>query len=174
MATRLDRPAALAFYIALGSAERSYAKVAQEYGVSTVTVAKLGRRENWVEQAKAADEQATKEGVKRAVRSRSERVAATLRFVDDALDKAATRLENETLEIKASDISTLVKTAELLLGEPTDRVQISQLRPMLDAYDTAIERLRSMVGDEAEADKVVAMLDEDLLAVAARSRQTVE
>ncbi len=170
--TRIDWDEAFAFYCNLDKTQRTYRAVAEAFPISEQSVKVRGRTEDWPAAAAEIDRQAAEAAMRKVVKSRSERVAATLKFADDYVDAAAKNLKDGTLDIKASDVPALVKTAELLLGEPTDRVQISQIRPLLDAYDAAIEQLRDITGDDEAADRIVAKLDEELLAVAATARRT--
>ncbi len=167
---RVDWEAAKAFYIALPAEERSYTRISAQFGVSEVSVGKWARRQDWPAQAAEADRKAGEKAVARIVRSRAERIVAYTSLVDDYVDAVAAKLKTDDLDVKAADLPGLVKTAELLLGEPTDRIQVSQLQPLLDSYDRAVERLVELAGDRTEADSVVARLDEDLLAFAARTR----
>lgn len=169
--TRIDWDAALAFYVALGPTERSLQRVADEFPVSLASVKKWAKRKDWHDVAAKADAQAGQVALDRAVRSRSERTEAVLKLVDEYLDQTTEKIKAKGLDIKASDIPHLVKLAELLLGEPTDRIAISQIEPLLDAYDTALDKLRDMASDPAEADRIIGGLDEALLALAATARE---
>lgn len=167
---RLDVPAALAFYVGLGPAERSYLKVSREFQVSLTTIQKWGKRQDWPSKAAAADADASEKGQRQAARSRADRVATTLKFVDDYTDAVKDRLAGNALDVKASDVAALVKLAELLTGEPTDRIQISQLQPLLDSYDLALDQLTILAKDPEKAAAIVRRLDDDLLAFAATAR----
>jgi hypothetical protein len=172
--TRIDWDAALAFYVSLGPQERSFQRVADEFPVSMTTVKKWAKRNEWHRVAAEADAVAGRVALDRAVRTRSERTEAVLKLVDEYLDQTTARIKTKDLNIKASDVPHLVKLAELLLGEPTDRIQISQLEPLLDAYDQALDRLRDMASDREGADRIIEGLDERLLALAAQARQRAE
>lgn len=167
---RVDWDAARAFYLSLAPDERTYRRVVAEYGVSEKTVQKWARRQDWPAQAAALDGQVAAETLDHVRRTRSQRVTVILNLVDDYVDKVKEKLAENSLDVKASDVSALVKTAELLIGEPTDRIQISQLKPLLDAYDRALDELRDLATDPAAAGVIVARLDEELLAVAAQAR----
>lgn len=172
--TRVDWNAARAFYVTLGPEERTYRRVAEEFTVSETTVKKWAKRQKWPDVAAAADEKAGKNALDRAIRTRSERTEAVLKLVDEYVDQTSAKMKSKSLDVKASDIPALVKLAELLLGEPTDRIQISQLEPLLDAYDQALDRLREMASDREQADRIIEGLDERLLALAAQARQRAE
>lgn len=172
--TRVDWDAALAFYVALGPTERSYRMVSERFGVSETTVRKWANRQDWPTVAATTDAEAGRVALDRAVRTRSERTEAVLKLVDEYLDQTTARIKAKDLDIKASDVPHLVKLAELLLGEPTDRIAISQLEPLLDAYDQALDKLRDMASDPEQADRIIGGLDERLLALAAQARQRAE
>jgi hypothetical protein len=165
---RVDWDAARAFYLSLGPEERTYRRVVAEYGVSEKTVQKWAARQDWPAQAAAFDAAVSNETTNRIIRTRAQRVEDTLRYVDRVIDRAAGMVD--TSDVKHSDVAALVKLAELLVGEPTDRIQISQLQPLLDAYDRALDELRDLATDHDRAAQIVKRLDEELLAVAARAR----
>lgn len=129
--TRIDWGAAKAFYIGLPPTERSFARVAREFPVSSKTVRKHAHDDGWIEAAADADRQANEAAIRKAVRSRSERVANSLRFVDDFLDVAKAKLKAGDLDVRASDVPPLVKLAELLEGEATDRIQVGEVRALI-------------------------------------------
>jgi hypothetical protein len=168
---RVDWDAARTFYIALGLDERSYARVAAEFRVSDKTVRKWAHRQDWPAQAREADAAVADAALLYVHKTRSERVSMVLTLVDSYVEKVAAKLKAGDLDVKASDVAALVKVAELLSGEPTDRIQVAQLRPLLDAYDAAIEELRGLSTDRDRADQIVRALDEDLLAFAATTRE---
>lgn len=136
---RADWGAARAFYVCLGPEQRSCRRVAAEFTVSETTVKKWAKRQDWPGVAAKADDEVSRRAMTQVIHTRSERVAAVLRFVDDYVEEVGAKLRSGKLDVKASDVSALVRTAELLVGEPTDSVQISQLRRLLDAYDAALD-----------------------------------
>lgn len=168
---QVDWDAARAYFLSLGPDQRSYVAVAAEYKVSVKTVQKWAKRQQWMAQAASLDAQVSGSTRHLIVRTRAERVHNTLALVDAYLDAVIEKLAAKTLDVKASDVAALVKVSELLIGEPTDRIQVTQLRPLLDAYDAAVDELRSMADDQGRAARVVARLDEELLAFAAQARQ---
>lgn len=170
MARPLDVPSAITFYVGLGPEQRSYRRVATQFSVSETTVKKWARRQGWAEMAAAADRDAAEKGAAKAARSRADRVATTLKFVDDYTDAVNAKLAGNALDVKASDVAALVKLAELLTGEPTDRIQISQLQPLLDSYDLALDQLTILAKDPEKAAAIIRRLDDDLLAFAATAR----
>lgn len=165
-----DWDAARAFYVALGPQERTYRRVAAEFSVSETSVKRWAKRQDWPAVAAAADAQVAEKAMARVVRTRTQRVEKYLGFVDRYVDTADTKLVAGDLEVRAGDLPGLVKTAELLVGEPTDRIQISALQPLLDAYDEALEALRELAPDQGRADAIMGRLDEALLAIAAQHR----
>lgn len=168
---RVDWDAARTFYISLGPETRSYGAVSTEFGVSDTTVRKWAKRQDWPAKAAALDAAAANTAANSVVKTRAERITMVLGLVDRYVTKVNDKLIAGSLDVKASDVAALVKVAELLSGEPTDRVQISQLKPLLDAYDAAIEELRSLSVDPERADEIIRNLDEELLAFAATTRE---
>lgn len=129
--TRVDWGQAKAFYVALSPTERTFAGVAREFRVSSVTVRKHAHADGWVEAAEAADAGAANKALAAAIKTREQRVDAVLRLTDLAVDTAHTKLKADVLDVKLADIPGLVKVSELLLGEATDRVSFAELQEAL-------------------------------------------
>lgn len=127
---RFDHDAALAAYVALGP-QRSFGKIARQFGVSDVTISKVARRDNWDAVAAKTDRDAATKALRAAVKSREDRNLEVLGFVDEYVQTAKKRLANSTLEVRAGDIPGLVKLAELLEGEATERVDVGQVQQVL-------------------------------------------
>ena len=54
-----------------------------------------------------------------------------LTIIDDVIDAFGGKAEQKGKEASASDFAALVKLAELLEGEPTDRVQVGEVQQMI-------------------------------------------
>ncbi|MDQ5841653.1 MAG: phage terminase small subunit-related protein [Chloroflexota bacterium] len=127
---RIDWDKAEAFYLNLDP-PRKIATVARQFGVSGNTVRKWAKRLGWDKKAVALDRKALDQATGQAVRSRAQRVAAALNFTDEFLDAAQAKLAQNKLDVRAGDVPALVKLAELLEGEATDRVQIGEVRVLV-------------------------------------------
>jgi hypothetical protein len=126
---RIDWHAARAAFVA--DPERSFGKVAREFGISQRSVAKHARVEGWEAEADAFDKRIADNALAKVARSREARVAQTLRIVDGILDEFEKDLAALAADAKASDLPGIVKLAELLAGEATERVDPGQVQQVL-------------------------------------------
>jgi hypothetical protein len=118
-------PEGFSFYLALG-AERSYAQVAKEYGVSKQAVTKCARRERWQERLDEIELQARERNDKKAVETLQELNEHQLKLWKLVETRAVQALQNHPLDsgmdgAKALDLAT--KNIRLIRGEPTDRTE---------------------------------------------------
>lgn len=125
-AVGVDWAEAEAFYLAAAPTERTFAHVARRFKVSDVRVGQVARDRRWKEKALEVDRLADEASITLAVRTRSARIKKTLGVIDRMLDRYTANVN--ALELKPSDLPQLVKLAELLVGEPTDRVEVSIVR----------------------------------------------
>lgn len=138
--TRINWGAARARYVALDRHERTYARIAAEFGVSDVSVRKWARREGWAALAASEDAKSANTHLRHAVKTRDARVAATLRIVDGVLDSFVDDLDARAREAKLADLPALVRLAELLEGEATDRVELGEVQLVIQAVMAAAGR----------------------------------
>lgn len=136
MPTRTDWGAALAFYVGLGPQKRSYRLVAEQFGVSETTAKKHGDGrckccKPWQEIAQAIDVEAARKALAGAARTREQRASQVLRLVDNILDGFEAELDAKIADAKVSDLPGIVKLAELLEGEATERVDPGQVQQVL-------------------------------------------
>ena len=130
---RTDWAAALAYWLALPVHERTYSRVATHFRVSPHAVGNHARKHRWEDAAAEVDRQAAAEAVRKARRSRSARIEQALRLVDGTMDFFEEKLPEKAADARLSDLPALVKLAELLEGEATDRVDLGQVRAVLVA-----------------------------------------
>jgi hypothetical protein len=129
------------FWLALDP-PRSYETVARQFGVSGTRVRFVAKRDNWAEPAARIDAEALARVQRRIVLSREQRVAKTLSIVDGALAHFDENLEERVREAKLADVPGLVKLAELLIGEATDRMSFAEVQEALGVViDLAVEFL---------------------------------
>jgi hypothetical protein len=147
----VDWAEAEAFYLAVAPTERTYSKVARQFKVSDVRVGQVARQRGWQAKALEVDRRADEASITLAVRTREQRIKKTLGIIDRMLDRYTTSVN--ALELKPSDLPQLVKLAELLVGEPTDRVEVSVVRRV---FALVIER----AGLYVERDRREAFLEE--------------
>jgi hypothetical protein len=120
---RVDWDEARDFWLALDP-PRPFGTVAERFTVSVQRVRFIAKRESWAELAADVDARTLEQAKQRIVRSRAERVRKTLGIVDGLLDRYDQQLD--VLELKPADLDRLVKLAELLEGEATDRITVGE------------------------------------------------
>lgn len=135
---RIDWDAAFAYFCSDPTV--SYPKVSRQFSVSVTSVGKHARAEKWNERRAKLHEQAANGALQRVRRSREQRVQKVLELVDAAVDGFDARLDAKIAEAKLSDLPALVKLAELLEGEATDRVDIRKVQPVIVAFVTRVAR----------------------------------
>jgi hypothetical protein len=124
---RFDHAQALDVYLALEPPNRTYAAVAREVGCSEQSVRRWARSLKWAEKLRAADERA----MARSLKTREQRVADVLKLTDGLVDHF---LVNQAPKAEAAtflDVERMVKLSELLVGEATDRVSLSEAQSFL-------------------------------------------
>jgi tRNA A37 N6-isopentenylltransferase MiaA len=129
---RIDWAAALAYFLALPPHQRTFASVAARFGVSDTAVRNHARKHGWDAAAAELDRQAAADAMRKARRTRAQRIEQALRLVDGTMDAFEEHLPAKAAEAKISDLPALVKLAELLEGEATDRIDVSQARALVN------------------------------------------
>ena len=140
---------ALAFYVSLG-AERSYQKVAKEYGVTKRAVVNVATRERWQEQVEELERTAredAREKMKSTIEATYEQHMKALRLVFgkgvEALKGMA--IDNPADAMKAIQLS--IRGMRVALGEPTDRTAVSVEETIRREYERWM-----VVGGEVDGD----------------------
>lgn len=153
----LGRPAidwseAFLFYASLPPEQRSYARVAAEFGVSVRTVERHGRVEKWRQRMREIQAQAAREADKKLGRAWAERIADFEKLIEATCISYAQQLSGGRVRVTASDLVGLVKISLQLRGEPSERVELvassdewlalrGQILQALAAYPEAREAL---------------------------------
>lgn len=122
-----DHAAAFAIYLTLEPPNRTYAEVARRMGCSATSVERWARTLKWAEKLQAADERA----MAKSLKTREQRVADVLKLTDGLVDHF---LVNQAPKAEAAtflDVERMVKLSELLVGEATDRVSLSEAQSFL-------------------------------------------
>jgi hypothetical protein len=130
----VDWETAEAFYLGLDPPRRLQ-RVVEKFSVSRVSVGKQAKARKWRDKAAEIDAQVAAGAMRRVRRSRAERVQKVLELVDSVVDGFT---DDRLLEAKVSDLPALVKLAELLEGEATDRVDIRKVQPVIVAFVTRV------------------------------------
>jgi len=144
-------PDAYSYYVELGPT-RSYEAVAKRFGVSKVTVVNHATKERWQERLREAEAKAREQANKKAV--------DTLQEVKDRQLQEARILERRALEAlktlppeKAAKAATMLQIAWrhelLLLGEPTERAELSVEEVTAREIQTLLKRVEVDDGEDA-------------------------
>ena len=116
---------AFAFYVGLG-AERSYQRVAAEFGVSRQAVARRAQRDNWQAEVAKAEEVARQKAEAEALESLANMNARHLRICQVILKKGLDALRH------SGDLSTMEAVRAIAIGLEKEREirQSSDDRPI--------------------------------------------
>jgi len=148
MAGKLAGNGPFTFYAGLGL-ERSYAAVAQQFGVSKRAVVKRAQQERWQERVAELDAKAR--------RLTEQRLEESLQAMDERHLKAARAVQGKALEalrgvpldsamnaVRALDLA--IKQERLIRGEPSERTAVNVEEVIKREYE------RWMVREDAESD----------------------
>lgn len=120
-------PDAFDLYVGLG-ADRSYQRVADEFGVSKRAVTKLAARERWQEHVVALERKAREGTEKRALESLEGMNLRHLKSLKVVQGKALEALRSMPLSTAMEAVRALdmaIRQERLIRGEPSDRTAIS-------------------------------------------------
>lgn len=120
-------PEAFQFYLGLGS-DRSYQRVADQFGFSKRAVTKLAMRERWQERVESLEHKAREGAEQKALESLEAMNLRHLKSLKVVQGKALEALRSMPLAtameaVRALDLS--IRQERLILGEPSDRTAIS-------------------------------------------------
>jgi hypothetical protein len=133
----LDWERAYAFYAALPGERRSYAAVAERFGVSVRTVEKHGRQEGWRQRVRELEAQAAVELDRQLGQARVKQLADVQKLIEASFLSYAQQLRNGDVQIKAADLPRLVKLLVELWQEPLEQV-VSPAAPAPAAAQAAL------------------------------------
>jgi hypothetical protein len=158
---KIDWGKAFAFYAALPPGERGYPAVAHRFPVSLTSVKKHARDEHWRERAAAIDHEAAKQAEKKVGRTRSEQIESTLK-VTDAMRVSYAKQLAEGDRVRGVDLAQMLRVEALLVGEATERVELSELQdrfrlffdqllPLIPAEQTeeALRRIKHLIDPDS-------------------------
>jgi hypothetical protein len=134
----IDWEAAFALYASLPAESRSYAAVADWYGVSRRTVEKHGQIGRWRERVAAIEAEAARQADEQLGRTRAEQLADFHRLIEASCIAYARQLASGQVKVTASDLVGLIKVSLQLHGEPTSRVELVTRSPEWTALRTRI------------------------------------
>jgi len=125
--SRIPAAKAFEFYVGLG-ADRSYQRVADEFGVSKRAVTKLASRERWQQRVLDVERQAREGAEKRALESLEGMNLRHLKSLKIVQGKALEALRSMPLTTAMEAVRALdmaIRQERLIRGEPSDRTAIS-------------------------------------------------
>jgi hypothetical protein len=131
--SRISWDDAFTYYASLPRGRRSFGKVARKFGVSDTAVRNHAGRHGWRDRVAAIDAKTDERIAAKVVRSRSERVADVVNFADLYAQEVLSQLRAGDLPLSAAELVHVVKLAELLSGEATDRIQVHEVRVLVAA-----------------------------------------
>jgi len=120
----IDWEQAFAFYAALSPAERSYAAVAAEFGVSVRTVETHGREEQWKTRLRAIKEETRARTAEALTEARVEEVEKLRRLIDASFVGYAEALRGG-MRMSPADLERLNRLSLALIEEATAPRQTS-------------------------------------------------
>lgn len=129
--TRCDWGAAKARYVELGPDERSFARIAREYRVTSLTVRKHAHRDGWLAAADEADTAAADAALAGAIKTRAQRVQDILKITDGLVDHFIDAAASKAADASYLDLERMMKLAELVEGEATDRISVAEVQSAL-------------------------------------------
>lgn len=140
--TRIDWGVAKARYVALGSDERSYLRIAREFKVSEVTVRKWARRDGWVEAAAKADAESAAKELAKAQRTIEQRNARTVELTEKLRDLAIAKVGVGEVDpnVAVRALPRYVQLEQLIAGEATARVELGDVQAIVTAVFTVAGR----------------------------------
>jgi len=135
--SKIDWDEAFTFYASRGPA-RTYVEVAARFEISEAAVRRRATRDDWRDRVETLDRQAAQVAERTVVRDRAERIADTIRLVDEARVRFERQFEDPHFALTASDFVALVKLEQLLEGKPTERHENSALEGLLGRIRLAV------------------------------------
>jgi hypothetical protein len=120
----IDWEAAFRFFASLPPESRSYAAVAEQFGVSRRTVETHGQRDRWRERLAEIEADAARQADSQLGRARAEQLADFHKLIEASCVTYARQLASGQVRITASDLVGLIKISLQLQGEPTSRVEL--------------------------------------------------
>lgn len=119
-----DREAAFSFWAGLPRQERSYAAVAEKFGVSARTVERYARDGAWKQRLRAIEAAAARQVDDELGSRRAKQLADFQQLIEDSSIEYARQLASGRVRITASDFVGLIKAALLLQGAPAARIEL--------------------------------------------------
>ena len=120
----VDRDQAFQFWASLPVDRRSYAAVAERFGVSPRSVERYAREGRWRERLRSIETGAAARADAKLGRDRAKQLADFQQLIEASCVTYARQLASGQVKITAAEFAGLIKVALLLQGAPTDRVDV--------------------------------------------------
>jgi hypothetical protein len=124
-----DWEGAFQYFAALPPESRTYAVVADHFGVSRRTVETQGRSGRWRERVAAIEAQAAQQADEQLGRARANQLADFHRLIEASFVAYARQLAGGQVRVTASDLVGLIKVSLQLWAEPTAGVELLSKHP---------------------------------------------
>lgn len=137
MSARIPAAEAFEFYVGPGP-DRSYQRIADEFGVSKRAITKLAGRERWQERVLELERQARESAEKRALESLEGMNLRHLKSLKIVQGKALEALRTMPLSTAMEAVRALdmaIRQERLIRGEPSDRTAISVAEVIRREYE---------------------------------------
>jgi hypothetical protein len=135
---RIDWDAAFTYWASMPRAVRSFGKVAKKFEVSDTAVRKAAERDRWLARVSEIDRKASVAVERRVIREHEVRIAETLEIIDGLRQQLRERAKAGDVVIDITDFVQLMKLEQLLEGDPTERIEMTEVRAVvLAVYRTA-------------------------------------
>jgi hypothetical protein len=121
---RVDREAAFQHWASLPIDARSYAVVADKFGISPRTVERYARDGRWRDRLRAIEADAAHRADEQLGRRRARQLADFHQLIEASCVTYARQLATGQVRITAAEFVGLIKVALLLHGAPADRVEL--------------------------------------------------
>lgn len=136
------------FYRSLPPEERTYARVAEEFGVSNAAVHRWKTQGNWDQRIKESMERVTDEIERYIEKCEVQGSKLYLKFIDEAIEQAIKRVKSGELKLTAQELLEFMRFGvEVRAGLATIRAEVDIDEPS----DKMIKR--SFVGGDTDGEK---------------------
>ncbi len=141
----IDWEQAFQFYASLPDPERSYQRVADQYGVSVRTVEKHGRLEQWKQRLGGIRAEAAGQADARLAEQRAEKLAELELLIEATMTTYAHQLRSGSVRVAPVDLQRLFKLREELWAQEAAQSGARQAAQAAASAATAADRETRMV-----------------------------
>lgn len=143
---------AFAYFCELEPQERSYGRVAERFEVSDSAVRKHAAPERWEERARELDKRALSRALAKLETNRTNRITSILVTAQKVAVEVLRQVESGVLRPTIPDLVAIGRLAELVEGEPTERLDALLYA---DVARTPEDELEAELGALREVDETI-------------------